>query len=109
MTTSLWKWSIGIYYVLAITLRPDRTCQWPFQTDDLLLFGVIPLVAAIVGLSVCRDHTQRVLSWMVFSLAIGGICLSFLPWRQAIGDWAVTLASVYACAVLFSALYLVKR
>jgi hypothetical protein len=107
-TTRQWKWCIGIYYALTILLLPSCSGQWPVDTDNLLFFGVIPLLASLVGLSTYRDQTQRVLSWMVFALAIGGIGLSCVAWRCAIGfpDWAATVASVIAFILLFSALIL---
>jgi hypothetical protein len=80
-----WKWVVGIYYALAILFRPGITCQWLFRRDDLLLFGIIPFLAAIVGLSFYRTPSERTLSWILLALALLGIALSFIPLRSAIG------------------------
>jgi RsiW-degrading membrane proteinase PrsW (M82 family) len=85
MKTSAWITIIWLYYAAVFMLCPSVSCQWPFQEDDLLFFGLIPLGAALIGFCAYRDKAQRTLSWIVFGLAVVGICLSFLPLRRAVG------------------------
>jgi hypothetical protein len=82
---NIWKWIVGIYYLTTILLRPGMTCQFPWQEDDVLLFGIIPGLGAIAGLTFYKTRTERLLSWCVFGLAITGVVMSFIPWRQALG------------------------
>jgi hypothetical protein len=58
--TSWWIVSIGIYYGLVGFLCPAVSCQWPFNEDRLWFLGLIPLAAAIVGLCIYQNQTQRV-------------------------------------------------
>lgn len=81
----IWNWGIYVYYVAAFLLVPHVSCQWPFNELRLWYFGLIPLIAAVVGLCVYQDQRQRVVAWIVFGLAIAGICISFQPWCNALG------------------------
>ena len=85
MKTSAWIVSICIYYAAVFILCPRVHSWWLLQLDDLLFFGIIPLVAAVIGTYVYRDQIQFALCWIVFGLAIAAICLSFLPLRLAVG------------------------
>ena len=84
MKKPLWIVSIGIYYAALFALVPRVSCQWPFNEHRLWFFGLIPLAAAIAGLCVYQDAMQRLLAWLVFGLAIAGICISFQPWCEAV-------------------------
>jgi len=77
--------SIAMYYAAVVALVPHVSCQWPFNESRLWFFGIIPLAAAVVGLCVYQDQMQRILGWIVLGLAIGGICISFQPWCNAVG------------------------
>lgn len=81
----VWKWAAVTYYALAIIFRPGMTCHFPWQVDDLVLFGVVPGLASVAGLTFCKTRTGRITSRTVFVLAIAGVALSFVPWSQAIG------------------------
>jgi hypothetical protein len=82
---SWWIVSVWIYYTAVFTLVPRISCQWPFHKNRLWFFGLIPLAVAVVGLCVYQDQMQRMLAWIVFSLAVAGICISFQPWCNAVG------------------------
>ncbi len=85
MKTPWWIVSIWIYYAAVFALLPHVTGQWPVNKDRLWFFGLIPLAAAVVGLSIYQSQAQRILAWIVFGLAVAGICLSFQPWCLAVG------------------------
>ena len=81
----LWPVSIGFYYAAVWILVPHVSCQWPFNEQRLWFFGLIPLALAIVGLCIYQSQRQRLLAWILFGLAIGGICISFQPWCLRVG------------------------
>ena len=77
-------WIAVAYYALAFIVRPGVSCQFPFQTDDLWLFGFVPAAAGVIGILSSGRHDGRILSWVVFILGIAGIALAFIPWRNAL-------------------------
>ena len=81
----LWSVSICVYYVTVCALVPHVSCQWPFNKHRLWFFGLIPLALAVVGLSIYQSPIQRLLAWVVFGLAVAGICISFQPWCLMVG------------------------
>ncbi len=81
----VWLWSVLVYYFAVNAIVPRISCQWPFHRERLWCFGVIPLALAIIGLSIYRSQRQRVIAWVVFALAVTGICISFQPWCLKIG------------------------
>jgi hypothetical protein len=74
-----WFWGVLAYYVAANLLVTSVSCQYPFNKERLWFFGVTPLALAIVGLCVCRTQVQRVMAWIVFTIAVAGICISYQP------------------------------
>lgn len=82
-------WGAAIYYAVAIVLRPGITCQFPFQTDDLVLFGVVPAIAGVIGILTSGRHDGRTLAWCLFLLGVIGVAFSFIPWRLALREIAL--------------------
>ena len=85
----IWSVSVWLYYAAVCTLVPNVSCQWPFNKHRLWFFGLIPLALSVAGLCFYQSHMQRLLAWVVFGLAVAGICISFQPWCGVIGlrDW----------------------
>jgi hypothetical protein len=85
---NLWRWSIGLYYLSALMFLPGRTShQWPIDADSLMHFGIIPGIAAIIGLFLYRNSSERTLTWLLFGLALTATLFSWLPLRHAIFRW----------------------
>ena len=83
------NWGAAIYYAAALVLRPGTTSQFPFQTDDLVLFGVVPVIAGVIGILTSGRHDGRTLAWWLFLLGVIGVALSFIPWRLALREIAL--------------------
>ncbi len=82
-------WGAAIYYAAAIVLRPGTTSQFPFQTDDLVLFGVVPAIAGVIGILTSGWHDGRTLAWCIFLLGVIGVAFSFIPWHLALREIAL--------------------
>lgn len=78
------KWPIGIYYFGALFLLPQRTSQFPFQTEDLWALGIIPALIGVIGILTSGMHDGRRTFWILFLAGILGVALSFIPWRHAV-------------------------
>jgi hypothetical protein len=81
----IWLLIAWLYYAAVWAIVPRVSCQWPFNEQRLLYVGLIPLAFAIVGLCVYQNQGQRLMAWILFGLAIAGICVSFQPWCLRIG------------------------